>query len=127
MGGSGPWSGRPPADKGGRFDHGITHDSGSEQTAALVLANLEHELRVPRDSVRLRAAECEREPDLRDLGREGREHPATLDRGAGDGASRPADRRVPERPYLEPPGPPASVLFDMADSPLPAAPPHAHF
>src|SRR5260370_32239689 len=102
MGDSAPSWGRAPADKGGRFDHGITHDSGSEQTAALVLANLEHELRVPRDSVRLRAAECEREPDLRDPGREGREHPATLDRRAGYGAPRPADPPGPERPSLAP-------------------------
>src|SRR5262245_38697232 len=82
--------------------HGHTHRR-ADKAAALILADLEHELRLPRHSVRVRAAEREREPDLRDARRQSREHPDSLDRGAGDGADRAADHRLLLRPHLEPP------------------------
>src|SRR5262245_1892246 len=91
--------------------HGRTHRRPDE-TAALVLADLEHELRILGHSVWVCAAECEREPDLRDARRQGREHPDPLDRGTGDWADRAADCRLLLRSHLEPAGASASVFPD---------------
>ena len=65
--------------------------------------------------------EREREPDLRDPGRQGRGHPHPLDRRAGHRPPRPAHRRLPQRPYLEPSRPAPAVLPGRRDPRLAGA------
>ena len=71
------------------------HRHHARQTAAVVLADLEHVLRLPRHPVRLRAAERQRQPHLPDARREDRRHPDAVDRRAADRPDRAADRRLP--------------------------------
>src|SRR5678816_3730991 len=85
------WS-RPPAvtratDPFAQHDDPITAQTPSiyGQTPTLLLANLEHELRLSRDSVRLGTADGEHEPDLQVSGRIGRPDPAALARRTTDG------------------------------------------
>jgi hypothetical protein len=55
--------------------------------AGELLADLEHVFRIPRDPVRLRAAERQRQPHLPDAGRRGRRHRGPVDRGAAHGSA----------------------------------------
>ena len=86
------------------------------KAAAHVLGNLEHELRLPRHPDRLRPSEREREPDLRDPGRQGRGHSDPVDRGADHRPAGAAARRLRQRPHLEPAGPAAALLPGRAPS-----------
>src|SRR5690606_32448414 len=72
--------------------------------------DLEHVLRVPRDPVRLRAAERERQPDLPDPGRGRRTGPGPVDRRAADGPAGAAGDRLLLRPHLDAAGAPPPVL-----------------
>src|SRR5690606_39364650 len=72
---------------------GVEHDDSRRgepldgtQTSPVVLADLEHVLRLPGHPVRIRPAECQCQPHLPDAGR-----------GHGAGA-RPVDRRTADRP-----------------------------
>ena len=75
--------------------------AGQHETAAVVLADLEHVLRLPRHPVRLRAAERERQPHLPDARREHGRHPDAVDRRAADRPDRAADRRLSVRSHLD--------------------------
>ena len=81
-----------------------------KQTAVVVLADLEHVLRVPRHPVRVRAAERERQPHLPDAWRGDGRDPHSVDRSAADRSDRAAHRRVLLRSHLDRLWPPPSVL-----------------
>src|SRR5690606_27358648 len=80
------------------------------ETATLVLADLEHVLRLPGHPVRVRPAERQRQPDLPDPRRGRGADPAAVDRRAADRAGRAADRRLFLRPHLDPARPSPAVL-----------------
>src|SRR5690606_32405350 len=76
----------------------------------VVLADLEHVLRVPGDPVRLCAAERERQPDLPDPGRRGGAGAGPVDRRAADRPAGAAGDRLLLRPHLDPTGSPPALL-----------------
>ena len=80
------------------------------------LADLEHELRLPRHPVRLGLADGQHERHLRIPGRARRPDPDPVAGRAADGIDRAADHRACERPHLEPAGPAASLLSDRRDA-----------
>jgi len=77
------------------------HGKHGHETAAVVLADLEHVLRLPGDPVRLRAAERERQPDLPDPGCGHGAGAGVVDRRAADGTSGAARDRPFLRPHLD--------------------------
>ena len=95
------------------------------ETATELLADLEHELRLPRHSVRLGTADGQHERDLRVSARQARSDPDALARGSADRPDHPADHRAHERPHLEPAWAPAAVLPRRGHSELARSHPDA--
>jgi hypothetical protein len=80
------------------------------QADPVVLADLEHVLRVSRHPVRIRAAEREREPHLPDAGRGDGRGARAVDRGTADRPDRSAHRGLPVGSHLDRTGPAPSLL-----------------
>src|SRR5919109_5072931 len=77
-----------------------TPDGTAQKAAPQLLADVQHELRVPRHPVRLGAAAREHVGGLRAARREAGPGPAPLAGSADDGIARAADHRCAERPHL---------------------------
>src|SRR5580704_19627540 len=88
------------------------------QKAAALLADLEHELRLPRDPVWLGAADGQHERHLRIPGSARRPDSDPVAGRAAHRVDRPADHRPFERPHLEPARAAAAVLPDRRDPEL---------
>ena len=76
----------------------------------VILANLEHEFRILRDSIRLGSADGQYERHLRIPGRPGRPDSYPLARRTAYRPRRAADHRSCQRPYLGPPRAPSTLL-----------------
>ena len=99
--------------------HGCSHRRRHLQyprkTPPQLLANLEHELRLPRHSVRLCAAKQQHEPDFRNHGGQNRRNCLPLAGGAHHGPAGAARHRLPFGPHLEPAlGPAAAAISSWA-------------
>src|SRR5690606_21229408 len=87
-----------------------TQDTDERKTAAVVLADLEHVLRLPRHPVRLRAADRERQPHLPDAGCGHGAGAGAVDRRAADRPVGAAGDRLLLRPHLDAAGPAPTLL-----------------
>jgi hypothetical protein len=92
---------------------------------AKVLADLEHELRLPSASSSAGIADGQHERHLRISGRARRPDSDSVAGRAADRIDRAADHRARQRPHLEPAGAAASVLPGRRDSELGGADPDA--
>ena len=88
----------------------IGDDRRGPATTPELLADLEHELRLPGHPVRLGAADGQHERDLRVPRRRRAPDPHPVARRPADRAARAAHHRPHERPHLEPPGPAPPLL-----------------
>src|SRR6185295_16805176 len=86
------------------------------ETTLELLADLEHEFRVPRDSVWLGVAACQHEPDLPIPARRRELAALPLARWSNHRSDRPADHRIDERPHVEPARSTASLFPHRRDS-----------
>src|ERR1041384_1630225 len=98
--------------QGVRGSAAIIRRSEHEQTTHELLANLEHELRISRDSVRLGLAAREHERHLHVSRREPRAGADPLARRPGHGFAGPADYWIDERSHVESTGPATALLSD---------------
>src|SRR6185369_12049183 len=87
-----------------------------EQTTLELLADLEHEFRISRDSVWLGFAARKHEPDLQVPARRGKLASVSLARWSNHGFAHSTDHRLDERSHLEPTRPSSSLLSHRCDT-----------
>src|SRR5258706_4515807 len=97
------------------------------QTPAAILADLEHELRVLRDPVRLGTADGEHERHLRIPWRACRPNPNFMAGRTAHRSHRAANHRTPERSYLGPSGKASAILPHWRDLEFTRVAPDAQF
>src|SRR5215831_2596636 len=99
--------------------------AGANQASAEFLAALEHELRLHRDSIRVRIAKQQPEPDFRNARGETGRHTGALDCCAGLRPDHSTDYRLHERSDMESARPPQTLLPGWSDSGVPCSAGHA--